>query len=568
MENPFVFDRPNNISKEDFIKFYIKDNTYTRFLESARNILLIGVRGSGKTSTLRYYSFPIQLSNSEVKDKFSTIGIHIPSKQPLFGKREYLLYENKNKKSVIVEHFLCINVISCICDTFRPHIDRLEIGQDIEDGILNNLEFILDAEFPKKPLFEAIKLFVTKESISSQKKLNSDDFESFIDFSFSFSNTVIPFLEELRSIPNLEKSHFSLFFDDVQDLGDTHREIINSWIAYRDNQLFSFKVATADISPSYITSNGGVILEGHDFVKIDLTKRLFNKASEFSLFAKQVVEKRLAIAGIDLSIDEFLPVNEAFENGLDEAKKKARRLAEQKYPDAVGTQVNDYIAKYARAIYFRERSPRSNLPNYSGFEILTAISTGVIRNLLTPLFFMYEKEASSNGESNVKTIPPLVQKEIILKRSEAFWEKIQSIDSEIEDCSDSLLNGINNFFNQLMIYLKKRLKNEDISEPRALNFIISRVDDSTDHKINEIIDACLRSTLLYKRMVSHKATGDKLPLYVPNRLMLPIHGLDPHGQYSHFPITAKDFLEAAYKNKEIPFFAEDDGEDNQLEITF
>ena len=48
MENPFVFDRPNNINIDDFIHFYIKDNIYTRFLESTRNILLIGVRGSGK----------------------------------------------------------------------------------------------------------------------------------------------------------------------------------------------------------------------------------------------------------------------------------------------------------------------------------------------------------------------------------------------------------------------------------------------------------------------------------------------------------------------------------------
>ena len=68
-------------------------------------------------------------------------------------------------------------------------------------------------------------------------------------------------------------------------------------------------------------------------------------------------------------------------------------------------------------------------------------------------------------------------------------------------------------------------------------------------------------------MVAHKSTGEQLPLFVPNRLMLPAHGLDPHGQYSHFPITYKVFYEAAYKNKEIPFFAEDETND-QLEIVF
>ncbi|HET6244825.1 MAG: hypothetical protein H0V01_10720 [Bacteroidetes bacterium] len=570
MENPFVFDRPNNINISEFIQFYIKENIYTRFLESTRNILLIGVRGSGKTSTLRYYSFPVQFANSEVEDKYSVIGIHIPSKHAIFGKREYLLYENQNKQSVVIEHFLCINIISCICETFISTPGSLDLTSDIEKKILKNLSFILESDFPtENSLFESIKLFVNKEANSSQRKLNNDDFESFIDFSFSFNNTIIPFLEQLKNIPNLENSHFSLFFDDIQDLGKIHQEIINSWISYRDNKLFSFKIATADIKPSFITSTGGVILEGHDFVKIDLTKRLYNKESEFSKFARDVIAKRLMIAKIDVSVEEFLPESESFRKGLDDGKLKARKLAAIKYPDPKGTQINDYVAKYGRAIYFRERNPKANLPIYSGFETLVDISTGVIRNLLTPAFFMYEKQLSNTNGIFVREIPSDVQKEIILNRSETFWEKIKDIDSEIENCPEELGKKINNFFNQLMIYLKKRLKNETISEPRALNFIISQIANEEEQiQIDEIINTSLKSTLLYKRMVGHKATGVKLPLYVPNRMMLPLHGLDSHGQYSHFPITGRAFLEAALQNKEIPFFADEDEATNQLELIF
>lgn len=568
MENPFVFDRPNNISINDFIHFYIKDNIYTRFLESTRNILLIGVRGSGKTSTLRYYSFPVRLLNNEVKDKFSIIGVHIPSKHPLFGKREYLLYEKEHKKSVVAEHFLCINIITQICDTLNQTIQVLKLSEDLEEEITTNLNFILDADIPRnKSLFEGIKLYFSKELNASQRKLNSDDFESFIDYSFSFNNTVIPFLEQIKIIPVLKDSHFSLFFDDIQDLGDIHIKIINSWIAYRDNKLFSFKIATADIKPSFVTSSGGVVLEGHDFVKIDLTKRLFNKASEFNKFARDVVSKRLDLAGISSTIEEFLPESDSFRQGLEEGKRKARLLAEIKFPNPTGTQINDYIAKYGRAIYFRSKNPKSNKPVYSGFDSIVDISTGVIRNLLTPIYFMYEKQQSQNPKLPVTTINPTIQKDIIINRSEAFWEKIKVIDAEIENCTEELADGINNFFKHLMIFLKKRLKDETISEPRALNFIVSKSDVIYKKEVDEIIDTCLRSTLLYKRMVAHKATGEQLPLFVPNRLMLPAHGLDPHGQYSHFPITYKVFYEAAYKNKEIPFFAEDETND-QLEIVF
>lgn len=105
-----------------------------------------------------------------------------------------------------------------------------------------------------------------------------------------------------------------------------------------------------------------------------------------------------------------------------------------------------------------------------------------------------------------------------------------------------------------------------ISEPRALNFIISEIEPEMEDKINEIIYASLKSTILYERIISHKATGKKLPLFVPNRMMLPTHGLDPHGQYSHFAIKGKDFIAAAINNKPLPFFAEDENNFNQLKL--
>lgn len=568
MKNPFVFDRPNTIEVEEFIKYYIKDNTYTRFLESTRNIVLIGVRGSGKTSTLRYYSLPVSFHNPSIKDKFKLVGVHIPCKQPLLGKREYLLYNDLNKQNIVVEHFLCINILSEICNTFLELNGEIAIPNEVKDDILANLRYIFDSEFKNGlSLFDSLKLFINKEANSSQRKLNNENFDSFIDYAFTFNNTIIPLLEQLKKIQELSCSHFSLFFDDIQDLGDIHQRIINSWISFRDNKLFSFKIATAATKPMYITATGGLILEGHDFVRIDLTKGLFNKNSEFSQFAKDVIQKRLDIASIDSTVDKFLPVSDTFKADLEKGRKKARILAKQKYPNPIGTQINDYVAKYSRAISFRERNAKANIPNYSGFETLVDISTGVIRNLLNPLYFMYEKEISQNNKfEKILYIHPNAQKDIIRIKSDEFWEKIRNIDSELNNCSIDLAKQINNFYNQLVDYLKKRLKDENISEPRALNFIISEIEPEMEDKINEIIDASLKSTLLYERSISHKATGKKLPLYIPNRLMLPTHGLDPHGQYSHFPIKGRDFLAAAIHNKPIPFFAEEEDNINQLKM--
>lgn len=384
------------------------------------------------------------------------------------------------------------------------------------------------------------------------------------DFSFSFNNTIIPLLEQLKFIPKLQNSHFSLFFDDIQDLGSLHKKVLNSWVAYRDNNLFSFKIATAEIKPNFITSTGGVILEGHDFIKIDLTRRIFHKDSEFSKFAEDVILRRLQKAKIDTNVKDFLPIDEKFSEGLLEGKIKARELANKKYPNPTGSQISDFIAKYGRAIYFKERNSKANKPNYSGFETIVDISTGVIRNLLNPIYHMYEKEVSNKSEG-IKMISSQTQKEILLSSSDSFWEKIKSIDTEIENCTDDQKNALNNFFDHYMIYLKKRL-NSNISEPRAINFMLTVPDDiRIKEKVDDIINISLRSTLLYKRIKSTKDKGNKVDLFIPNRIMLLAHSLDPHGQYSHVSLKYQDFYNAAFNNKEIPFF--DEKEDNgQLDL--
>ena len=63
---------------------------------------------------------------------------------------------------------------------------------------------------------------------------------------------------------------------------------MNSWIAYRDHSLFSFKVAVAKVgTQTKITSSGGSILPGHDYTEIDLEAPLQNKDTNFYQLAEK-----------------------------------------------------------------------------------------------------------------------------------------------------------------------------------------------------------------------------------------------------------------------------------------
>ena len=58
--NPFEYEAANNLRPEDIIDYYIENFNFSRFIQSTKNIFLIGERGSGKTMALLYNSFPIK----------------------------------------------------------------------------------------------------------------------------------------------------------------------------------------------------------------------------------------------------------------------------------------------------------------------------------------------------------------------------------------------------------------------------------------------------------------------------------------------------------------------------
>ena len=109
-----------------------------------------------------------------------------------------------------------------------------------------------------------------REVRETQEAINRADSDTFYKDALSFGTLLLPLLELLQRIECFSKSHFLLMIDDAHDLNRHQIRVLNSWIAYRDHALFSFKVATVKVDqPPLITATGGSILEGHDFTVVD-----------------------------------------------------------------------------------------------------------------------------------------------------------------------------------------------------------------------------------------------------------------------------------------------------------
>lgn len=564
--NPFEFEAANNLTDEEIIGFYIEDHNYTRFIRSTKNIFLVGERGSGKTMTLLYNSFNVkylEAKQKQTKVSFDKIGIHIPCNTPLFHKKEYLLLEEEHKKYIICEHYLVLSILQNIAKTLDNIPEIQECFTSIEQSEYEDLAYIwgTDKKFSSTSFFKDVCTFVKKEIRDTQLKTNSYGEESFYENSFSFSSLLLPFFDFLKNIESLKNSHYLIMIDDAHDMNEYQIKTLNSWIAYRDHSIFSFKVAVAQIKElDKKTSSGGNILEGHDYLSIEMGKSMYGKNTEFYDFAKDIIEKRIRKIGINnITAEDFFPANSVFLEKMEECRTLAREEAEQAgITDP--TKITEYVKKYHRAIYYRTRDSKANTPPYSGFETLVHLSTGIVRNLLDPCYWMYDKIANSENfnVNNLTEIDPAIQNSIILKRSEDSWETLRrGLDKIIEDCTREQSEHIYRLFNNLMVLFKKRLLAK-ISEPRAIVFSLKGRKEFKEESeyIDTLLDISKKAQILYTRIGTDKTLAGKTIYYVPNRMLLPDRGLDVKGQASHVQIQIKDLYDSIIQAKDLPFFEE------------
>ena len=558
INNPFRFGAANDFSADEVLEYYVEDFNYSRFVNSTRNLFILGERGSGKTMTLLYHRLATQRRKAEQQgEEYSLdhIGVYIPCNTPLMHRKEHELL-NTFKAQVLSEHFLVLGIMHWLARTLDENADLLRGGQP--GTLSDDLGDAIGREIPAgNTFFKQVLAFTEKEIRETQHTINKPDPESFYNRAQSFSTLLMPFLQILQQIPDLSQSHFLLMVDDAHDLNEHQIRVLNSWIAYRDHPGFSFKVATVKVDrPPLLTATGGSILEGHDFTVVDMEKPVHNEKSEFGRLAEQIVQRRLERIGCEKTPAEFFPIHKSVRKGLLEARESARAEAAKKYQKGTNKQIADYAYKHHRAIYFR-RLARSNLPVYSGFEMIVYLSTGVVRNLLEPCFWMYDKALSSSAERGQQRViqdgvSPTIQDDIIKQQSSKAWELLRTgLDNGIVGCTYNDAKQIHQLFEQLAQLFRARL-HESKSEPRATSFSISGLQQGTDfQELERLLNLARKATLLYVREGAAKDSGSREYYYVPNRILWPVRGLDPQGQHARVSLPAKRLLAAARDGQKL-----------------
>jgi len=149
IQNPFEHDAASNLSESLILDIFIEDHNFSRFINSKRNVFLLGDRGSGKSMTLLYNSFKIRKLQSEKNNDsipLDFVGVYVPCNTPLIHKKEYSLLGKKHHASVISEHIFSLTIAFWLTDTIF-NIPGLHDQTDNEN-FKNEIEFILGEKLP------------------------------------------------------------------------------------------------------------------------------------------------------------------------------------------------------------------------------------------------------------------------------------------------------------------------------------------------------------------------------------------------------------------------------------
>ena len=170
LKNPFEYEAANNLSDEMVAEYFIDDFNYSRFVQSRRNVFVVGERGSGKTMALLYSSFRIQnliASKENREPSLEYIGVYIPCNTPLTYKPEFDLL-NSFLSSVLSEHLFVLSIAHATVSTLATIPNLLE-GSD-ETKIRDELSIVLSTELSAEyPLFDAIRIFLETQIRDTQR---------------------------------------------------------------------------------------------------------------------------------------------------------------------------------------------------------------------------------------------------------------------------------------------------------------------------------------------------------------------------------------------------------------
>lgn len=454
----FGIDNAKQMPIEDTVRFFIPQPEFKR-LFVAKNHILLGSRGSGKTTWVRMLAFDhVVLASKEnsprteyARDALSRnlIGIYVPASAAFAGDLRNKPWQTEEEAEKYFVWRLNLHTCSALTHVLSSCIDEYVSDANLRHQTQADLCVALAKAWTGGlstcTTFEGLRLILSEVELRHQSALRRSRMSagSTPDYADHFDTDLLLPLRHsiniLKTLISLPKSTvWMVCLDEVEYLTEAHHRILNTQMRAASGDVV-FKIATMPFAHHTLATNlGDPVREGNDFeyVYVDrepIDSRGGGSEGEFLLFAREMFKIRMSykspqLAGLTLKallggsplLDEKkVGTREEVENFMNLLRKHANPLTIARAERLQGTTKfkNEIVRKMHGALLLRDAVQNlhgnARLRIYSGEATVVRCCDGNARRLMRVVNQLVQK--IHIDDSGIKNIPldASIQNEVI-----------------------------------------------------------------------------------------------------------------------------------------------------------
>jgi len=600
-KNPFAVITPEEMTAEQANQLFVEMHSDFPQIKRPGNIIITGARGCGKSMLIRC-SLPdvLMLKDNKKLSELDYLALRIHVRRTSLNITDLQSLDNIHAPYLINEHCMTVYVL------MHSLLNLADIKYDdyseekykyFFDNVYNRymrlsgckddikVDYTSPNNFFRSLYKHAEELQYSVIDYIARLSLNTDGTNYSYNLPLlSFLRFIVPVFKELINLPGFpNEKHVYIFIDDADNLSKTQTEILNSWLACRTQPTISLKVSSQiDLYKTYLSTTGVMVESPHDYQDVNISYRYttdIKKGPNYYDKAVRILQKRLDIAGINISPEDFFPVYNKQEEGILAEEKKIKAEYSEK---GRGNTVADDVKRYAIPNYIKNlggtRKARSTY-RYAGIENIIHLSSGIIRYLLDATMKMFDIQTGRLEEqiSSIYCIDTDIQNIVMRSQAEQFFytelRKIENVDTEFELAPAPIptipVNNVEKLQN-LISAMGKTFHEILVSERSERKVFSIALSNNPDQELKDVFRLGVRLGFLHEMRIGNKDGNGRTMLYVLNRCFAPLFILDPTGFQGYLFITNTDLHKAINDGKQLKYISINDTNDDNdaMQLSF